>query len=108
MNNKKVIISIISIVLILVMSTTSANGATARKYGDVDGNGVVDINDVSTFQLTLLGILEPTEAFNRNSNTYTDQKTSIRDVTVIQLYLVGRFRKLPITPDGYYAEILIP
>lgn len=76
--------------------------------GDVDGNGIVDITDVTVFQLTLINKLDKTEAFLKNSNTYTDQKTNIRDATVIQLYLVGKFQKIPITPDGYYSEILRP
>ena len=76
--------------------------------GDVDGNGIVNINDVTVFQLTLIGKLSQTAAFKKNAETYTDQLKNIRDVTAIQMYLARIYRQLPVTPDGYYAEIFRP
>ena len=79
-----------------------------KKAGDVDGNGVVDINDVTVYQLTLAGRTSVTEAFNLNAETVTDNKFNITDATGIQFYVAGAFKKLPVTPDGYYAEIIRP
>ncbi len=112
---------IISIILALIVSSSSVfameidpdtkNQTEAYvEYlpGDVDGSGVVDVNDVTVYQLTLAGVYESTDAYAKNANTYTDKTKNIRDVTAIQLYLIGTLRKLPITPDGYYSEILRP
>ena len=79
-----------------------------KKAGDVDGNGEVNINDVTVYQLTLAGKIGVTDAFNLNAETVTDNKFNITDATGIQYYVAGTFRKLPVTPDGYYAEIIRP
>lgn len=78
------------------------------KAGDVDGNGVIDINDVTTYQLTLAGKQQVTAAFTKNSETVTDSKRNITDATGIQYYVANVFKKLPVTPDGYYSEIIRP
>ena len=124
MKKNKVLLSVISIFLIIVLSSAYAfaaeisNGESVGAYqtsanveylaGDVDGNGIVDVNDVTVYQLTLVGKLDETPAFQLNSNTYTDKQKNVRDVTAIQLYLINILRKIPITPDGYYSEILRP
>ena len=120
MNKNKLLFAVISLLLALIFSNISAFAADNKhkkteayvyvEYlaGDVDGNLVVDINDVTTYQLTLVGKMDETAAFIKNSSTYTDQMRSIRDVTAIQLYLTGQLRKLPVTPDGYYSEIMRP
>ena len=76
--------------------------------GDVDGNCTVDINDVTYYQLVLVGKQSETECFLKNAETYTDQVRNIRDVTVIQIYLAGIYKRLPVTPDGYYAQLIRP
>ena len=78
------------------------------KAGDVNGDGEINVNDVTDYQLTLVGRKEVTPAFTKNCNTVTDAKTNIIDATAIQYCIAGTFRKLPITPDGYYAEIIRP
>ncbi|MBR1730989.1 MAG: hypothetical protein IJ725_00950 [Ruminococcus sp.] len=88
--------------------TEPATQEIAYKAGDVNGDGEIDVNDVTTYQLTLAGKLSVTEAFTKNCNTVTDQKRNIIDVTAIQFYLAGTFKRLPVTPDGYYAEIIRP
>ena len=115
MNTFKKLISIILVIIITFISAFAVcaedvqpSSPVVYKAGDVDGNGVINIDDVTVYQLTLIHKLPESEAFLKNAETYSDQKISIRDVTVIQLYLVGRFRKLPITTDGYYSQILRP
>ena len=120
MNKYKLILTAFLLISVLIISSASAfaadvstgdNGAIYSVYyepGDVDGNGIVDINDVTVYQLTLIGKLSQTAAFKKNAETYTDQLKNIRDVTSIQMYLAGIYRQLPVTPDGYYAEIFRP
>ena len=76
--------------------------------GDVDGNGVVNINDVTIFQLTLVGKIAPTPAYEKNGDTYLDNQKTIRDATTIQMYRAGKLKEIPITTDGYYARIIRP
>lgn len=78
------------------------------KAGDVNGDGEINVIDVTDYQLTLVGKKEITPAFTKNCNTVTDAKTNIIDATAIQYYIARTFIKLPITPDGYYAEIIRP
>ena len=79
-----------------------------KLVGDVDGSGVVDINDATAYQLTLAGRQSVTPAFELNGNTVTDGKMNIIDVTGIQYYVAKVFKKLPVTLDGYYSEIIRP
>lgn len=84
------------------------SSAPVKKVGDVDGNGTIDVNDVTFYQLTLAGRQAVTPAFELNGNTVTDGKKNIIDVTGIQYYVAKVFKKLPVTLDGYYSEIIRP
>ncbi len=74
--------------------------------GDINGDGAVDINDATDYQLTLVGRKDVTPYFEKNGDTNIDQKKNIYDVTVIQYRVAGIYKKLPVTADGYYAEII--
>ena len=76
--------------------------------GDIDGDGDVDIDDVTTLQSVFLGLVPKGEVVTRNGDTNVDGKINIWDATVIQLKIAGIFKKLPVTTDGYYAEIIQP
>ena len=90
-------------------STESTEPSSPVKLvGDVDGSGAIDINDATAYQLTLAGRQTVTPAFELNGNTVTDGKKNIIDVTGIQCYVAKVFKKLPVTLDGYYAEIIRP
>ena len=126
MNNKRVTLIAIISLLVLILSPvlslsasaadivsvqtgeTEASSGVVYLAGDVDGNGTVNIRDVTILQLTLVGAIEETSAYTLNSNVIKDKVINIRDATVIQMYLVGKYRKLPITPDGYYADVVRP
>ena len=88
-------------------ATTEAQ-TPQKLVGDVDGSGVIDINDATEYQLILAGRASATDAFALNSNTVTDSKRNIIDVTGIQYYVANVFKKLPVTLDGYYSEIIRP
>ena len=78
------------------------------KAGDVNFDGEIDINDVTFYQLTLVGKQEVTAAFERNGDTVLDAKKNIKDATCIQYYVAKIFKILPVTTDGYYAPIIRP
>ena len=119
MNNKKNMLLAIVLVLVLIITPVSAfaakteasnTGETSAVYlpGDVDGDGVVNVNDVTVFQLTLVRIYQQTEVFTLNADVFTDRKITLRDATTIQMFLVGMYRKLPVSPDGYYSDVVRP
>ena len=87
---------------------TTEPAGPVKKIGDVDGNGTIDVNDATFYQLTLAGRQAVTPAFELNGNTVTDGKKNIIDVTGIQYYVAKVFKKLPVTLDGYYSEIIRP
>ena len=76
--------------------------------GDINNDGIVDVDDVTDYQLIIAGQQAPTDALRRNGNTLLDQKYNISDSTVIQYYLTGVFKMIPVTVDGYYATIIQP
>lgn len=78
------------------------------KAGDINADGEIDINDVTIYQLTLVGKQEVTPAFERNGDTVLDAKKNIKDATGIQYYVAKIFKILPVTTDGYYAPIIRP
>ena len=123
MNKYKLLYTVILLISAMIISSSSVFAADTNNAesmsdnqsstvyyepGDVDGNGIVNINDVTVFQLTLIGKLSQTAKKKKNAETYTDQLKNIRDVTAIQMYLARIYRQLPVTPDGYYAEIFRP
>lgn len=120
MLKKRVLITVISLLLAMIISsvptfaTTDESGDTQPQAtvnylaGDVDGNGTVTIRDVTVYQLILVGKMETTEAFLTNYDTLLDYKSNIRDATIIQMYLVGKYTMLPISTDGYYAGVFKP
>lgn len=78
------------------------------KAGDIDGDGDIDINDVTTLQSVFVRLAPRTATVEKNGDTNVDGKINIWDATVIQIYLAGVYKKLPVTTDGYYAEIIRP
>lgn len=87
---------------------SGSKSTATRIWGDVDGSGVVDVNDVTEYQLILVEKHAKTDAFDYNGDANIDGKKNIWDVTTIQYYLAGTFKKLPVTTDGYYGEIIRP
>ncbi len=119
--NKKIAFAVMCVIMAILVSFSSvavfAEGdgdsgdqtqTVVQKAGDVDGSGVVDINDVTFYQLILAGKQEVTDAFTLNSEAVTDNKRNIIDATGIQAYVAKSIVKLPITLDGYYSEIIRP
>lgn len=70
--------------------------AVEKLMGDSNLDGVVNINDVTTIQLYLVGHEELISTYRAKelSNVYKDGKISIRDATMIQMYLAGIIAEL--------------
>lgn len=72
-----------------VYDVSSIDYADSPAMGDVDLNGVININDATAIQLYLVGLNEFTAARRSAADVDRNEKVGIRDVTTIQLYLVG-------------------
>ena len=120
MFNKRFALAVISVLMVILVSMTSTSVFAADESefgekndvismsGDVNGDGVVNIDDVTEYQFILAGSKEATDAFEMNGETYADGKKNINDVTVIQYYIAGILKKLPVDKDGYDPTIYQP
>ncbi len=75
-----------------VHDVTSASYRDNPVMGDVDLNGVININDATTIQLYLVGMKTLSTVQQSAADVYKNNKTSIRDVTYIQLFLAGKVK----------------
>ncbi|MBQ7503937.1 MAG: CotH kinase family protein [Ruminococcus sp.] len=71
-----------------VHNVSTANYTDNPVIGDVDTNGKINIRDVTSIQLYLVGLKDYTAAQLTAADADKNGKPSIRDVTTIQLYLV--------------------
>ena len=62
--------------------------------GDADGNGVVTIDDVTVAQRALIGLETLTDARKQLLDINGDKKFTLRDVTLIQMYLAKMIETL--------------
>ena len=91
-------VSLIAVLTIIFSAAVSVNAADKTYiYGDADGNGTVNINDVTFIQKVLVDAATPGEDYNISSDVNYDLKVTIRDASVIQMYLAGIITKFPVT-----------
>ena len=114
---KKAICLLLSLLLALSCFTClasvtafAADGDTSIVYGDVDGDGVVKINDATAIQRHIAEkegfILEPgSDAFKR-ADVDGDGALTVQDVTLIQRYLAEFIDKFP-AEDASEEDTLI-
>ena len=114
---KKAICLLLSLLLALSCFTClasvtafAADGDTSIVYGDVDGDGVVKINDATAIQRHIAEkegfILEPgSDAFKR-ADVDGDGALTVQDVTLIQHYLAEFIDKFP-AEDASEEDTLI-
>ena len=76
---------------------TGATQEPVYQLGDVDMNGIVDINDATAIQYYLVSDIEFSEQQKALADTYGDGKINIRDVTYIQLYKAGLITKFSVS-----------
>lgn len=67
----------------------TVNAIFPQPKGDVNLDGKVDIDDVTELQLGLLGKKTMSEIQLSAAQVYYDDKISIRDATIIQMFLAG-------------------
>ena len=70
------------------------SSAIEKLTGDVDCNGIVDINDVTYIQLYRVGLYELDNKKLELSDVNSDIKVTLRDATTIQMYLLNMLTEL--------------
>ncbi len=115
---KKAICLLLSLLLALSCFTClasvtafAADGDTSIVYGDVDGDGVVKINDATAIQRHIAEkegfILEPgSDAFKR-ADVDGDGALTVQDVTLIQRYLAEFIDKFPAEDAGEEDTLIV-
>lgn len=67
------------------------------KYGDVNGDGVIDIKDATEIQKYVANQVKLTENQKRAADVNLDGKVNTNDATLIQKYIVKSIQYLPYT-----------
>ena len=94
---KKVLSIILSLILVLsALSVVTAAGAESILYGDADGNGEVEIVDVTYIQRHLADIPTSKPINMQAAVVSGDDELSIIDATLIQRKLVGIISVFPV------------
>ena len=70
-----------------------------RMYGDFDDNWYTDINDVTLLQKYLAEIVAFNPSQIKCADVNNDGKATIKDATVMQLYIAGAYDYLPLTTE---------
>ena len=112
---KKIIATILAVLLICVFVTINCTAATTNKYGDVNKDGVVSIIDASEIQFYIVNLHKFDSLALRLGDVDNDGTITIMEVTSIQRYLVYLIDKFPaddfVAPtdnNGYYDVIVKP
>ncbi len=122
MTFKKRILALASAMMLVPVIAVSAMSASADTivYGDVDGNGTVDINDATKVQKKILDMpVEVVDNFDTVADVNLDNKVNVRDVTLIQMKVAALINELPVTEteaetqpetdeEGWYHKIIQP
>lgn len=78
-------------VMLTVIPAASAASEAADSYliGDADGNGVIDINDVTTIQRLLAQLIDDPDGMIAKRSQLTGDELDISSATEIQRFLGG-------------------
>ena len=107
--NKKIHRFITAILLTAIVSAASIPAsAEAHKKGDVDCNGIVNINDATTIQRLLVGLVADSDGSIRRYGDIDGDGLSISDVTLIQFYLAEINNRYDIGKDFEYEAVTAP
>ena len=119
---KRLIAYLTASMFILFATAFATLADTTYKYGDVNQDGVLSINDATDTQRYLAGYFNFTRDMLILSDVDDDNDVSIMDVTLIQMYLArlvddfpANNEVAPTTPttpptdsDGYYDQVVKP
>ncbi len=94
---KKVISVILALCFMMSLMVVNVSALTPalRKYGDINGNGQVDVMDATLIQRHLAKIITLTDFQNRLSDVNDDGNVSVLDATMIQQYKAKIISELP-------------
>ena len=107
--NKKIHRFIAAILLTAIVSAASIPAsAETHKKGDIDCNGVVNINDATTIQRLLVGLVADSDGSIRRYGDIDGDGLSISDVTLIQFYLAEINNRYAIGEDFEYEAVTAP
>lgn len=80
---------IVSVVIMILLSDIGVFAASVYQYGDVNGDGVINLKDVTELRRLLSsGDMDQTDQ-NGNPDVNADGFINLKDVTVLQRYLAG-------------------
>lgn len=81
--------------------------SAAVYYGDINGNGNVDVDDGTALQKYLVGAVELSEAQLAVADTNHDDKITVSDATQVQLIVAGKSEAEASGTEGGYIEYTI-
>ena len=89
MKKKKSAISVIALLLIVLTVSVSVSAAVSCQFGDVNGDGAINLKDVTELRRALANgdVDVSTSAGNPDANN--DGTVNLKDVTLLQRYLAG-------------------
>lgn len=105
----KKLVSLLLIVLLMVGFSILSVGAAlpAKKYGDSNSDGKVDIIDVTKIQMTLAGLDKMSKLDNALADVDADDKISIFDATMIQMKIAGHISSFKHEKDYVFTDVNI-
>ena len=68
---------------------SSTNSIEKAYYGDVNGDGEINIADATAIQKAIVGLVNQSEIESINSDVNFDSNITVIDATTIQSYIVG-------------------
>ena len=118
----KRITAVFTVLIFVLFATAFATLAeTTYKYGDVNKDGVISINDATDIQRYLVGYINFTRDMLILSDVDDDNDVSIMDATSVQMYLAHLIDDFPANNDavietivpatdagGYYDQVVKP
>ena len=63
--------------------------------GDANGNGKVDVDDVTVIQMYVAGLCEFDETAQKRADVGNDDAVNIDDATMVQLYIANIIMNFP-------------
>ena len=68
---------------------SSTNSIEKAYYGDVNGDGEINIADATAIQKAIVGLVNQSEIESINSDVNFDSNITVIDATTVQSYIVG-------------------
>jgi hypothetical protein len=92
---KKIISLLLAIFIILIVGAISATAETTYSYGDVNGDGQIDIRDVTLLQKYYCCLVDIDKDSAKRADVNRDGISNMIDATIIQKYIMAVVKSLP-------------